>query len=364
MRAKEPLRVGIVGCGEVAQVAHIPALLKIKNVRLVAACDKNEDLGRKAAKRFHISKYYADFSEMLEREKLDIVSICTPPHSHAPLSIQAMKAGVSVLVEKPMCSSTREAQELLKVQRATGVMLVVVHSILFQRSVLQARSMIAHGDIGDVLTVEANFLSTRDDPMIAQESHWCHSIPGGRIAEALPPPLYLLQEFLGELRLGTVWAGKLGSYPWVRFDELHAVLNSSTGYGIVRISFNAPLSAQTMCIYGLRGTINIDLLSQLVVVSRRGRFAKRFAQPKKTPRAAIVVLGRLLRELCRASLIVVGVGKNTVPLLAARYETSHDGIVREFAKALLSGGQAPVTPEDAFRVVSYTDQIVSAMEKM
>lgn len=73
----EFLKVGVVGCGYVAQVGHIPALLKCRNVNLVAICDRDEDLARKVAGKFKIGKCYANFKEMLDSEKLDVVDICT-----------------------------------------------------------------------------------------------------------------------------------------------------------------------------------------------------------------------------------------------------------------------------------------------
>ena len=75
MKTKEPLKVGIVGCGKIAQKRHIPSLLKIKNAELVAACDKNGDLAGRVARGFHISRYYTDLSEMLKKNHIDVVHV-------------------------------------------------------------------------------------------------------------------------------------------------------------------------------------------------------------------------------------------------------------------------------------------------
>jgi len=80
MRVKEPLRVAIVGCGLIGQWHHIPSLLKIKEAKVVAICDENEDLVKGAARRFGINRYYTDFSEMLAREGLNMADICPPHH--------------------------------------------------------------------------------------------------------------------------------------------------------------------------------------------------------------------------------------------------------------------------------------------
>ena len=106
------LRVGIVGCGEVARVWHIPPLLKIRGVEIAAVCDMNEQAAKQAAERIGTGSYYVDISDMLRREKLDIVDICTSPRSHTPLCIEALEAGCHVLVEKPIALSTQEADEM------------------------------------------------------------------------------------------------------------------------------------------------------------------------------------------------------------------------------------------------------------
>ena len=85
MVAKDKLRVGLVGCGGVAQQRHIPALRKAIGAEIVAVCDMNGELARDVAARFGIGRHYADFAHMLEEEKLDIADITVSPHAHAPL---------------------------------------------------------------------------------------------------------------------------------------------------------------------------------------------------------------------------------------------------------------------------------------
>ena len=128
MMIKKRLRVGLVGCGGVAQWAHIPALKKVKNAELVAVCDRNEELASIVAKNFRIHRYYADFPQMLEKEGLDMVEICTPPKTHASLSIKAIESGCHVLVEKPMAMTTKEADEMIRASKDSKVKLGVVHN--------------------------------------------------------------------------------------------------------------------------------------------------------------------------------------------------------------------------------------------
>ncbi len=108
MSGKERSAVAVVGCGQIAEWRHIPALRKIKDTEIVAICDKNEDLVKRLSVRYRIRRYYSDFAQMLHREKIDIVDICTPPQTHLALSTQAMAAGCHVLTEKPLALTVKE----------------------------------------------------------------------------------------------------------------------------------------------------------------------------------------------------------------------------------------------------------------
>ena len=108
------MKLGIVGCGLVAEGFHLPALNKIEDVEVVAVCDNDIKRVKKIAETFGIGKYYTNLTEMMKQEDLDIVDICTPPKLHAEMAIQAIEHGCHVLLEKPMTSSVSEADMILK----------------------------------------------------------------------------------------------------------------------------------------------------------------------------------------------------------------------------------------------------------
>ena len=88
------LKVAVVGTGLIATRKHIPAWKKNSGLaKLVALCDVNAEAGEKVRKEFDVPKAYTDLGELLATEKPDIIDICTPPKTHAPLAIQAVEAG-------------------------------------------------------------------------------------------------------------------------------------------------------------------------------------------------------------------------------------------------------------------------------
>jgi predicted dehydrogenase len=106
------LRLGVIGCGRIAQVAHLPAIAKESSVRLVAVADPSPTLVAEVSRRYGVAGY-ADAAELLQ-QPLDAVLVATPDRSHLSLGRQALEAGKHVLVEKPAAINSAEAAELTR----------------------------------------------------------------------------------------------------------------------------------------------------------------------------------------------------------------------------------------------------------
>ncbi len=119
------LRVGVVGTGGIAK-AHARGYQGNSDLcDLVAVCDVNADAARAYAERFGFGKVCTDYEELLRREDVDCVSVCTPNFLHAPISIAALKQGKHVLCEKPMAVSVELAEEMKRTSEETGKVLYI-----------------------------------------------------------------------------------------------------------------------------------------------------------------------------------------------------------------------------------------------
>lgn len=147
------MRVGILGCGGVSRV-HVKSLIQTGKCRVVSVCDLNKDRAVALANEYGIPRFYTDFSSMLRKEKLDIVHVLTPPQVHAPQSIEAMSAGCHVQVEKPMCMTVTEADQMIEASRHNDVKLGVIHSYLFTPAIKEALNAVKKGELGDLLRVD------------------------------------------------------------------------------------------------------------------------------------------------------------------------------------------------------------------
>lgn len=115
-------RIGIIGCGGIANGKHLPSLSKLDNVELVAFCDIVQERADEAKQKYGTTEaeVYTDYQELLKDESLDIVHVLTPNISHAEISIAALEAGKHVMCEKPMAKTSAEAQLMLEAAERTG----------------------------------------------------------------------------------------------------------------------------------------------------------------------------------------------------------------------------------------------------
>ncbi|MGI8855660.1 MAG: Gfo/Idh/MocA family protein [Thermomicrobiales bacterium] len=119
------LRVGIIGCGTVAQIMWLPNLRELdEQFTVTAMCDLSPGLTQAVGDTFGVPHRFQDYRELVARDDVDMVIVLTPG-SHAAAAIAAMEAGKQVIVEKPMCFTLREADEMIATAERTGVRLMV-----------------------------------------------------------------------------------------------------------------------------------------------------------------------------------------------------------------------------------------------
>ncbi|MDP4085933.1 MAG: Gfo/Idh/MocA family oxidoreductase [Bacillota bacterium] len=152
----EKLKIGVIGCGAIAERRHLPEYAFHQNVEIVAVCDINEDRVNEVAENYG-AKAYTNFEELLSNSELDAVSVCLPNYLHAPVSIAALNAGVHVLCEKPMATSTEEAEAMIAAAEKNGKKLMIGHNQRFVPSHQKARQLIQSGEVGKIYSFRTAF---------------------------------------------------------------------------------------------------------------------------------------------------------------------------------------------------------------
>jgi myo-inositol 2-dehydrogenase/D-chiro-inositol 1-dehydrogenase len=154
---RAPLGIGVIGCGTIANSAHLPAIRRLHDrLRLVAVADVREEQAARAAREYGAEAYYTDYRQLLARPDIAIVDVCTPEFLHGEQVAAAAAAGKHILCEKPMADSLAAADAMLDAARRAGVKFMVGHSRRFTPRYRQVRAAIDRGEIGAVRLVREN----------------------------------------------------------------------------------------------------------------------------------------------------------------------------------------------------------------
>jgi len=162
----EKVKVGIIGCGGIANNKHMPALKALGLVDMVAFCDIDEEKAIKAVAEFGIegAKVYTDYNELLQDESITVVHVLTPNKSHSEISIAAMKADKHVMCEKPMAKTAEEARAMVTVAKETGKILTVGYQNRYRSDSQYLKKSCVRGDLGDIYMAKAHAIRRRAVP--------------------------------------------------------------------------------------------------------------------------------------------------------------------------------------------------------
>ena len=151
------LRLGLIGAGTIANSAHLPAIAHLHDeVELVAVADVRAEAAEQAAKQYGAPHWYDDYRQLLDRDDIDMVDICTPEFLHGEQVVAAANAGKHILCEKPMANSLEDADAMIAAAKRNNVKLMIGHSRRFTARYRAIREAIERGEIGEVRLVREN----------------------------------------------------------------------------------------------------------------------------------------------------------------------------------------------------------------
>ncbi len=164
--ADRTVKVGVIGCGGIANGKHLPSLHKLPNVEIVALCDIIVERAEKAAKEYGTpdAKVYEDYKELLKDESIEIVHVCTPNRSHSFITVDALEAGKHVMCEKPMAINSEEAKKMLDAAKRTGKKLSIGYQNRYRPEMQFIKNECEQGNLGDIYYAEAIAIRRREVP--------------------------------------------------------------------------------------------------------------------------------------------------------------------------------------------------------
>ncbi len=178
--SNKPLRVGIVGCGVVAQIIHLPWLTRQENVLVSALCDTDVRKATMVGERFGIKNIYTDMEEMFNEQELDVVFILTPTNMHLPMALLALKRGCHLFIEKPVARNASEAQKIADAAKKADRLVMVGMQNRFRADVTPIQTFLEEQQLGEVFFVKTGWLQTGEK---LEKSSWMFNkkIAGGGV---------------------------------------------------------------------------------------------------------------------------------------------------------------------------------------
>lgn len=237
------VKIGIIGCGGIANQKHFPALKQnADKCEMVAFCDIIEERAVKAAKEYGIegAKVYTDYHELLKDESIEVVHVLTPNVAHSPITCAAFEAGKNVLCEKPMAHNTEAAQKMMDAWKKSGKKFTIGYQNRFRPEVTSLHKACSDGELGEIYFAKAHALRRRAVPTWGVFPDKSQQGGGPLIdigTHALDITLWMMDNYKPVSVMGSVYQ-KLGKMPEAvdgnRFGpwdpETYEVEDSAFGY--------------------------------------------------------------------------------------------------------------------------------------
>jgi predicted dehydrogenase/nucleoside-diphosphate-sugar epimerase len=337
---KKTLSVAVVGTGGMGRHHATVACRLTDRARLAAVCDADEARAREIADRVEGCVAYTNVETMLAEVRPDVVHVCTPPASHAPIARVALEAGAHIYVEKPFAESVDDARKLLHLAADRSLKVCAGHQVLFERPARIARELLPR--IGEVRHVDS-FFAFRPAP---RKDGRPQRTPSEQLLDILPHPTYLLLEFMGGASKGSEL-----SLDGLRVDEtgaLHAILSSGDAAGTLVATLEGRPVDSFLRIVGTRGTLMLDFVRGIVVPSF----------------GTGTTIEKILDPYGRAMSLVFG----STGSLGRRFfgrQWSYPGLaelIGAFYDHIAGTGSAPLSPESIERTVEICERARTALD--
>jgi len=274
--ATEKVRVGVVGCGVIANSTYLPGIVQMHDkVELVAVCDQQRELAERIGKKFGAQQIYSDYDEMLAKAPIDAVVVLTNIQAHAPNVLTALRAGKHVYTEKTMATNLEDAEQCIAEAEGRNLLLACAPPVMLSAVNQRVKSLIENGAIGRVNFVRArhshagpaSFANWTADPT------WFYKKGAGPILDLGVYAFHTLTGILGPVRRVTAMLGIAQPKRTIRGGPAKGTVIDveAEDNGLVLLDFGNSTFAVvdgTYCvraakgprmeIYGSEGTININ----------------------------------------------------------------------------------------------------------
>lgn len=358
-----PLRTAVIGAGVVATNGHLPALARNPRVDLTAVCDANPSRAESAAEEYGTS-HYVDVNELLLKEELDWVHICTPVQTHLEIATKVIEAEIPVLIQKPTTVSLDELDRLEEISNEYSVMVTPVHNQLFNPTIRSVRQQIVDGELGEIRGVDVIY-TDEGFPDETPRGDWVFELAGGELEEGLPHPIYMALVTGGYPRGEDsikVLTRAMNDYPkGITYDGVQVqYVSEKNALCNVKVLPDTPPSEQ-LFIQGTKKSLHVDLISMTVYersVTDGGRSPKGIA--RRTIKDSASIFGSLTKNAMDFGKLLYDqkFSNHREDAIGAHYY-----LFNETAKAIENSSPSPVPLREAWWTIRMMELIRSSSKE-
>lgn len=360
---------GVIGCGSIAEIAHFPSIKATPDAELVSCCDIDESRAKSASEKWGAKHYYTDYRQMFaECNGLNAVIIATPNNVHRNQAVAAARAGVHVVVEKPLAVTNREAWDIVAACKKHNVKLMVGCDRRFWTQNQWAKQLINRGVIGQVLMARSSL-----------HEHWylyqnhvaktdfrlrCEVAGGAALPDTGAHAIDLLTWLVGSKVKRTVGIAKRLAMPesyTLCDDTVWVLMEYENGsFGCISCNRFSPVVSQVTELYGTEGTIytttdatnpfqswpmavytNRDYdIEDMPEILRNYRWPQYFWTEDRMNRPA---------------------PKRWIPICPPRHPSNYENMLRHFLDCLIHGNEPLVSGEDGARSIEVMCAVFESM---
>ena len=329
-----PLAAAVIGLGAMG-INHARVYGEMEGVELVAAADPAAERRRLAARqrRAGSPRTYADYREMLARERLDLVSVAVPTRLHREVALAALERRVATLVEKPIAADLEEGQAILAAAEKAGCQLMVGHVERFNPAVQELKRRLEAGELGRVFLARAERVGpfsqrTRDVGVVHDLA--THDID--------------VMRFLLASEVERVYAETEAGLRTEHEDLLSAVMRFRSGVvGLLEVNWLTPAKVRRLALVGEAGMFVVDYLTQELV----------FYERESTGAACLPGQGPSLAAL-------TGGGEGAMTRIPVEKKEPLRAELEAFAESVALGSPSPVPAGEALAALEVATRLVES----
>jgi myo-inositol 2-dehydrogenase/D-chiro-inositol 1-dehydrogenase len=247
------VKLGLVGCGNVAENRHLPALQSLRDAKVVSAADINPDRLKRVADRFHIERRYPDFQALLDDPAIEAVAVCVPAQFHVEVALAALRAGKHVFIEKPLALSLAECDRLIGQAAQSPSKVMIGFNLRWHRLMRQARELIQRESLGPLRSIRSVITSRFHE----NEPEWAKRRErGGGVLIELAVHSFDLWCFLLSSQIKEIFALSRSG----RWEDETATVTARTASGVLASAVFSKGTAENSEteVYGQNGRLRIS----------------------------------------------------------------------------------------------------------